>query len=192
MTQWSCNSQTGRGDKKVAGYFWFVTSVKVRKKKKNSFCSLSEDSEPVCTSFTVSLFLESLGFSTSVGIKRRSCSSWTRTQAFKVCEIQRKLLPDNERSGQSLTSFAGRNLLSPSLWYFIIVILYVTYITAGPALADVTQGFLRWSAAYLVCRRMTLTDHPFYCVFDFFYEKLLISIYNTLKPINIVDEVGPK
>lgn len=158
MTQWSCNSQTGRGDKKVAGYFWFVTSVKVRKKKKNSFCSLSEDSEPVCTSFTVSLFLESLGFSTSVGIKRRSCSSWTRTQAFKVCEIQRKLLPDNERSGQSLTSFAGRNLLSPSLWYFIIVILYVTYITAGPALADVTQGFLRWSAAYLVCRRMI--DRP--------------------------------
>lgn len=75
---------------------------------------------------------------------------------------------------------------------FIIVILYVTYITAGPALADVTQGFLRWSAAYLVCRRMTLTDHPFYCVFDFFYKKLLISIYNNLKPINIVDEVGPK
>lgn len=106
--------------------------------------------------------------------------------------MQRKLLPDNERSGQSLTSFAGRILLSPSLSYFIIVILYVTYITAGPALADVTRGFLRWSAAYLVCRRMTLTNHPFYCVFDFFYKKLLISIYNNLKPINIVDEVGLK
>lgn len=71
-------SQTGRGTKRLQAIFGLSLQSKYKKKKQKSFCSLSEDSEPVCTSFTVSLFLESLGFSTSVGIKR-SCSSWTRT-----------------------------------------------------------------------------------------------------------------
>lgn len=86
-------------------------------------------------SHTVSLFSESLGFMTSLGGEKKEEADEKlsfyqpnfRERCFQATsKVDKVSLPVREGSSP------------PSLSYFIIVILYVTWITAGPAMADVT------------------------------------------------------